>query len=111
VDNIAIRYGWNIGSVKFDETASALLKFIQLAAAYLGIQIYIKHIHRCSDKWSCLAERLSRSSTTTEEDWELLRVADTSVADGYLRQWLEHPEISPETPYVFLGHLTKLYKI
>jgi hypothetical protein len=37
-------YGWNNGSVKFDETASILLKFIQLAAAYLGTQVYIRHI-------------------------------------------------------------------
>jgi hypothetical protein len=111
VDNIAILYGWNNGSVKFDSTASALLKFIQLAAAYLGTQVYIKHVHRCSDEWSTMADRLSRTSSTTDKDRDQLRIADTSAEDELLRQWLQKPDVSPETPYVFLGHLTQLFRI
>jgi hypothetical protein len=111
VDNIAIMYGWNNGSVKFDESASALLKFIQLAAAYLGTQVYIKHVRRCSDRWTCLADRLSRNSTTTKEDREILQCADRADEDEMLKQWLGKPQCSPETPFVFLGHLTEIFKL
>jgi hypothetical protein len=111
VDNIAIMYGWNNCSVKFDETATALLKFVQLAAAYLGTQVFIKHVHRCSDKWTCIADRLSRDSSTTKEDRELLRRADTAGEDGLLKQWLQSPHCDPETPFVFLGHLIKMFKL
>jgi hypothetical protein len=111
VDNIAVMYGWNNGSVKFDETASILLKFIQLAAAYLGTQVYIRHIHRCSDKWSSLADHLTRRSTCNPSDRKLLSRADKSEADEFLLQWLADPVVSADTPYVFLGHLVKKFKL
>jgi hypothetical protein len=111
VDNIAVMYGWNNGSVKFDETASMLLKFIQLAAAYLGTQVYVRHIHRCSDKWSSLADHLTRRSTCDPSDKRLLRRADKSEADELLLQWLAEPVVCADTPYVFLGHLVRKFNL
>jgi hypothetical protein len=111
VDNIAVVYGWANGAVKFDESASIILRAVHLASSYLGVKVYIQHIPRCSNSWASMADRLSRKSTTTSADrWEL-RNARRAVASGSIVQWMKHPREDWDLPNVVLAEIVQKIKL
>jgi hypothetical protein len=111
VDNIAVAYGWSNGAVKFDVMASIILRAVHLAACYLGVTVYVKHIPRCSDSWASLADRLSRKSTTTREDRWVLREARRGEVSGSLVRWLDNPVEDWRLPNVILAEIMKKINI
>jgi hypothetical protein len=91
VDNMSLVFGWENGYVKNDESASIFLKTICLISMYIGAQVYVHHVNRCSDKWSKLADSLSRKSSTKASDRWLLKDARKSAVPMSLMKWLENP--------------------
>jgi len=48
-DNIAVVYGWESKSVKFDRTVSILIKAVVLLASFLGCGVFMEHLSRIRD--------------------------------------------------------------
>jgi hypothetical protein len=105
VDNMSLVYGWSNGYVKNDQSASIILRSISVASHYLGTLLYIEHQPRCSDKWSTLADNLSRMSTTSYSDRKLLRYARKSRALYVVEKWLENPSVDWDWCNVFLEEI------
>jgi hypothetical protein len=79
VDNIAVVYGWDNRTVKFDDAASIILRTVHIISAYLGCIVHITHSHRRSTKWEILSDNLSRTSTRSFEDRMLVREAKSRL--------------------------------
>jgi hypothetical protein len=92
VDNIAVVYGWYNGATKLDEAASILLRALHLMASFLGVGLHVRHEPRRSTEAAALADNLTRKSTTTEADRNLLKGAKVSRVGNPLTSWLEAPE-------------------
>jgi hypothetical protein len=91
VDNIAVVFGWENRGIKFDTSATTILKAIHLISGYLGATVHIRHVPRRSNKWAELADNLSRKSSTTYQDRRMLTRAWRSIVGGELLKWLEAP--------------------
>jgi hypothetical protein len=79
VDNIAVVYGWDNRSVKFDDSASIILLAVHLISAYLGCTVHVVHSLRRSTKWEELVDNLSRLSSRSKADKDLIRKKKQSV--------------------------------
>ena len=86
IDNIAVSYGWQNGYVKFDETASEILKAVSCLAAYAGTKLHVDHMPRKSDKMSSMADYLSRCLSHDQLDYKLFKDIDSSLVS-----WLKNP--------------------
>ncbi len=60
VDNIAVYYGWHSGYVKFDSTATEVLRAVHYLSASMGASVYVDHVPRVSNEMAKLADELSR---------------------------------------------------
>jgi hypothetical protein len=107
VDNMAVVYGWQNGGIRFDESATIMIRAINLLASYLGVTLHVEHVPRRSNIGSVLVDNLSRKTTTTREDRFLLRNARRSAVAGVLLEWLEKPEENWDLPMMFLEELMK----
>ncbi len=107
IDNIAVFYGWENKIVKNDVTATILIRAIHLLAFYLGIYVHVEHVPRCSDKFSTLADHLSRTSTTGVKDLEVLENSVKKPIEGSLNSWLEDPKEDWELPKILLNETIK----
>jgi hypothetical protein len=111
VDNMSLVYGWDNGYVKNDEAASMFLKAISLISVYIGSPVYVEHVARCSDRWSVLADNLSRRSSTSAADRWLLRNARKSDVPATLKDWLRNPVVSWDLPMLFLEDVKNKLKV
>jgi hypothetical protein len=102
---MAVVYGWQNGGIKFDESATIMIRAINLLASYLGVILHVEHVPRRSNEGSVLVHNLSRKTTTTREDRFLLRNARRSAVAGVLLGWLERPEENWDLPMMFLEEL------
>ena len=75
VDNDAVVYGWANGYIKFDSTASYLLKCIHVLSSYMGTRVTVKHILRMSNNMASLADELSRRSYSEDNAAQLALVS------------------------------------
>jgi len=98
VDNMAVIFGWENNGVKFDTTATIILRTVRLAAAYLGTIVHIQHVPRVSNKPAELADMLSRKNSTTRETWSWVGGARRSWVRGPLTEWLKDPVEDWELP-------------
>ena len=57
IANIAVMYGRLNGYVKFDSSASEVLRTAQYKAAFLGITVHVKHVPRW--RMSCRRKRVA----------------------------------------------------
>ncbi len=105
VDNLAVVFGWENKLVKNDTAATIILRAIQLMAAYLGAWVHVQHIPRCTDKFSTLADHLSRNSSTTEADLLYLSNAKETEVKGSIHDWLRKPSEDWSLPYTLLAEL------
>jgi hypothetical protein len=106
VDNLAVVFGWENKIVKHDTTASIVIRAIHLMAAYLGVWVHVQHVPRCSDKFSVLADHLSRKSSTSESDMQLLGNTRESEVRGALHDWLRNPSENWALPNTLLEELS-----
>ena len=68
VDNIGCYFAWQNGYSSGDNLASILVRILVLLSAMLCCVVHIEHVKRMSTWESCVADRLSRSKTTTSND-------------------------------------------
>jgi hypothetical protein len=107
VDNVAVVFGWDNKVVKFDDTASIMIRAIHLIASYLGCVVHVEHSPRRSSQWEVLVDNLSRKQTTLFEDRRLVRNARRSNVQGHLLKWLENPVENWDLPYFLLGEVKR----
>jgi hypothetical protein len=107
VDKVAVVFGWDNKAVKFDDTASILIRAIHLISSYLGCVVHVEHSPRRSSGWEILVDNLSRKSTTTFEDRKKVKDARRSIVQGKLKQWLQNPTEDWDLPYFLLGEVKK----
>jgi hypothetical protein len=106
-DNLAVMYGWENGGVKFDKTATSLLRSVHVITAYLGMTVHVKHVRRMSNKYAVLVDHLSRESTIGQEDRELLKEAKFSSCENILKEWMKNPNDSFCLPRKLLAAVVK----
>jgi hypothetical protein len=106
-DNLAVVYGWENGGVRFDKTATVLLRAVHVIAAYLGLNVHVKHVPRMSNKFAVLVDHLSRETTTCSEDREMLKGAKFSECVPEISEWLDNPGESFNLPRKFLAVVKK----
>ena len=110
VDNMAVVFGWENGGVKFDTTASIILRCVHLLSAFLGMWVFLTHVPRRSNKMADLVDRLSRKSTTGDKEVQLLTGARKSSIRGVLLTWLEDPVEDWDLPMKLLEELKNSIK-
>jgi hypothetical protein len=91
VDNIGCFFGWENRSVRGDIHASIVIRSLHLVSSFLGCIVHVQHLPRMSSWDARLADRLSRESTTTWADRELLHAHQPKKIPKALRDWLENP--------------------
>ena len=72
VDNMGGVFGWNNGLCKEDNMASIMIRCLVLLSAKLEIALHVQHLPQLSSWEACMADRLSRLSTTSKADRTLL---------------------------------------
>ena len=88
IDNAAVSYGWANGHVKFDSSATEVLKAVNIAASYLGTKIYVEHVPRMSEDLAVLADKLSRVKCDDRAPSHLYVAPKTD-----LKKWFKNPSI------------------
>ncbi len=106
VDNIAVVYGWRNGAVRFDDTATEILKAANVVAAYLGIKIYVQHVYRMSEELAELADILSRK---VDHSWADPRL-EKKLGPG-LSSWLLNPVLNGSLPKILIKELQTKFNI
>jgi len=104
-DNIAVVFGWESKSIKFDRSASILIKAVAIMSAFLGCRVFVEHLPRMTTMEAELADHLSRASSVTEEDWNLIADAKISEVKGSLCRWIQRPFDDENLPFVLLEEL------
>ncbi len=89
IDNIAVKYGWENGYVKFDESATEILKCVNILACFLGVHVVVKHVPRMTGDLASLADILSRKPSHEWAKSHLFRDPGLAVTS-----WLKNPELN-----------------
>jgi len=104
-DNEAVVYGWDARRIKHDESASIILKSIHIIASYLGCTVSVQHLPRMSTDSAILADKLSRTTTTTSLEESLTAEASSLPVPQALTAWLEAPSEDWNLPLALLTHV------
>lgn len=104
-DNIAVAYGWRNGGIKFDETASIIVRTAHLLAKYIGARIHVRFNPRRSCDKSILVDNLSRESTTPTDFLKSLPQCSSKWPRCNIESWLEEPTEDWELPNKILNEL------
>jgi hypothetical protein len=107
IDNVAVVYVWESKNIKNDTSATIVLRAVHLMAAYLGTFVHVQHIPRCSTNLSTLADHLSRKSTTSNTDRELLKEVPECQVNSRLLLWLKNPCLDWNLPNKLLEEVIK----
>jgi hypothetical protein len=91
-----------------DVCASIFIRAIYLIAAYLECTLYVEHLPRMSDWGAEVTDRLSRLSTTTRQDNNLLRAFKPRPLPVCLVNWLQNPTEDWGIAAELLNHVKNL---
>lgn len=105
VDNLGCFFAWENKFVKNDMLASILLKTSLLITSYLGTTVFVRHLPRLLSWEGRLVDRLSRSSTSTRHDMNLVRSFSHLSLPLRLDRWLANPQEDWNLPYELLSHV------
>jgi len=108
VDNMAVVFGWENSGVRFDETATIILRAVRLTAALLGTVVHVQHVPRVSNKPADLADQLSRRSSTTADTLRSLGGARRGWVKGPLTEWLKNPVEDWGLPFSILAFVKSI---
>jgi len=92
VDNIACVYGWENGHMKDDVCASILIRGLKLIELYLGSKFHLRFVPRVSDWESAQTDRMSRLSSLSKHDIQLLESFSLDRIHRVVLDWFETPE-------------------
>jgi hypothetical protein len=90
-DNIACYYGWDNRALKNDCMASIVLRAIAVISARLCCHIHFSHLPRLSSWEGRVVDRLSRKSTSSKWDCNLVSSFGSPAMPASLVHWLSHP--------------------
>jgi hypothetical protein len=111
VDNISLIFAWEKRYCKNDPETSVIIRCLHVIEAFLECIIHVVHTSRLSTDHAKLADRLSRNSTTTADDRQLLENVKVAIQSNHLEKWLENPWEDWELPQKLVDDITKiLYK-
>ncbi len=90
-DSMSCVFGLKDGYMKNDEYASILIRATYLICAYLGSVIHVEHCHRRSTWAACTADNLTRKSTTTFLEEQIVGRFSHLTLPEALTNWLNSP--------------------
>ena len=91
VDNIGCYYAWQNGYCKEDNMASILVRLLVLLSSWLSCEVLVVHHPRESSWESKLADRLSRTRSTTTQDKRLVDGFNLRNLPKSFSDWLDSP--------------------
>jgi len=105
VDNQAIVWSWPKKQMKADELASILLRLLSILEMYIPCKIYVSHLPRLSTSAARCTDNLSRDSTSTKEDLQLLTHSAAHLPNSLL-EWLDHPIADWSLPIKIINEIS-----
>ena len=97
VDNISLVWAWKKRHMKNDVLTSIVLRTLHILEAALPCKIYISHLPRASTRAAVLADNLSRKSTTSLADKQVLTHPNPALPKLFL-DWLSNPRCDWSIP-------------
>jgi hypothetical protein len=110
-DNMACYFGWENRYVKGDMMASMIIRAICLISAYLNCNVYVCHLPRMSNWEAEVADRLSRRSSMTQNDKDLILSFGKLNIPQSLVTWLSDPSEDWQLPIKLLNDVKKSIKL
>jgi hypothetical protein len=108
VDNIGCYFGWVNRQAAGDGTASLLIRVLHLISQYLRCDIHIEHLPRLSTWEAQLVDRISRESSTTKADRDLLNSFSQPDIPDCFAEWLKDPVSDWDLCVFLLKHIMEL---
>jgi hypothetical protein len=105
VDNLSCVYGWENGYAKEDEYPSIIIRCLVLITSFLGTNLTIKHLPRVSSWEAKKVDRMSRKSSSTQEDLNLLNSFEYCDFPLSLLNWLKTPSADWDLPVNILENV------
>ena len=105
VDNTAVVHGWRKRHVVNDIEASIMIRAIHILSSYLRCRVYIVHTPRLSSPGAVMADHLSRSSSTSQEEENLARSLSSPSISPALQNWLQNPSVDWNLPLALLEEI------
>ncbi len=90
-DSMSCVFGLKDGYMKNDEYASILIRATYLICAYLGSVLHVEHCHRRSTWAACTGDNLTRKSTTTFLEEQIVGHFSHLTLPETLTNWLHYP--------------------
>jgi hypothetical protein len=91
VDNIGCYFGWLNRQLSGDALTSILIRLLHLICHKISCTVHIEHLPRMSTPEASLVDRLSRDSTTTDDDRRLLSKFKKLDVPKSLLNWMNNP--------------------
>jgi len=104
-DNLPLVYGWQNGGIKFDETASIMVRAVYLVSEFLGATVHVLHIPRNSNYWAELVDSWTRETTTRKKDVENFGKWKGKNTSHVLTDWLLDPKEDWSLPRKLLDYV------
>jgi hypothetical protein len=105
VDNDALPQSWIRRMPRRNEHAAIVIRILHMLEAVLSCRIFIAYQRRCSTTAARLVDRLSRSSTSTEDDHRQIRNVTNHTPTGPVIDWLSEPNIDWNIPAATVRHV------
>jgi hypothetical protein len=109
-DNMSCVFGMKDGYVKNDETSSIFIRTAHLIGAYLGSVIHVAHCPRRSSWEAEVADNLSRRSTTSFLDMQIVSRYAHHAIPAALTNWMANPSNNWDLPLDLLRHVMNSQK-
>jgi hypothetical protein len=109
-DNMSCVFGMKDGYVKNDETSSIFIRAAHLIGAYLGSVIHVAHCPRRSSWEAEVADNLSRRSTTSFLDMQIVSRYAHHAIPVALTNWMANPSNNWDLPLDLLYHVMNSQK-
>jgi hypothetical protein len=91
VDNISCYYGWLNRQSAGEESASILIRTLHLLCSALCCEVHIEHLPRVSTPEASLVDRLSRQSSTTDDDRNMIKQYGNYSFPRSILEWMRKP--------------------
>jgi hypothetical protein len=108
VDNDALPQSWVRRMPRRNEHAAIVLRTLHMLEASLPCRIFMQYQRRCSTDEAKLVDRLSRTSTTTPEDYVQLSHLHIHTPRGPFVDWLSNPTLDWTIPAATVQYILSL---
>ncbi len=107
VDNISCVYAWENKFSRQDNMASILVRALHMISFYVGSINYALHLPRMSTWEASMVDRMSRKSTTSEKDRNLINSFRNNPIPDCLSEWMQNPTEDWDLATKLLDHVEK----